>query len=184
MSVRTSVDQARTIAEFAFHFLHEQIESGIAFFPLRKALRSDPHPYYRRLRERDPVHRSRLADGYVLSRYDDVLAVLRDPSWSSDERNWNRYERYRSRGERAGIPDPYEEHRASMLRIDPPDHTRLRGLVSKAFTARAVEAMRPRVALLVDELLAKVEPHRRMELIGDFAAPLPVIVIAEMLGVP
>jgi cytochrome P450 len=184
MSFRQRLDQAQTIAEFAFHALHEQLESGITFFPIRKELRADPHPYYRRLRERDPVHRSRLADGWVLSRYEDVLGVLRDPTWSSDERHWNRYGRYRARGARAGIPDPYEEKRSSMLRIDPPDHTRLRSLVSKAFTPRAVEAMRPRIALLVDELLAKVEPQRRMELVGDLAAPLPVIVIAEMLGVP
>jgi hypothetical protein len=184
MGLRTSLDQARTIAEFALYYLHERIESGVAFFPMRKELRSDPHPWYRMLRERDPVHRSRLAGGWVLSRYDHVQGVLRDPSWSSDERNWSRYARYRARGARAGIPDPYEEHRASMLRLDPPDHTRLRSLVSKAFTARAVEAMRPRIALLVDELLGKVESRRRMELVGDFAAPLPVIVIAEMLGVP
>jgi cytochrome P450 len=184
MGIRQRLDQWQTIAELVVRAAHEKIESGVVFAPLRKGLRSDPHPFYRRLRERDPVHRSRLADGWVLSRYEDVLGVLRDPSWSSDERNWSRYAIYRVRGERAGLPDPYDEHRASMLRIDPPDHTRLRSLVSKAFTARAVEAMRPRVTLLVDELLAKVEPQRRMELIADFAAPLPVIVIAELLGVP
>jgi cytochrome P450 len=184
MGFRQRIDQVQTIAEFALHLLRERVESGVVFFPMQKHLRADPHPYYRRLRERDPVHRSRLADGWVLSRHEDVLGVLRDPSWSSDERNWNRYGRYRARGARAGIPDPYEEKRASMLRIDPPDHTRLRSLVSKAFTPRAVEAMRPRIALLVDELLGKVEAQRRMELVGDLAAPLPVIVIAEMLGVP
>ena len=97
----------------------------------------------------------------MLSRYEDVLGVLRDPSWSSDERNWTRHAVYRARGERAGLPDPYSEHFSSMLRLDPPDHTRLRSLVSKAFTPRAVEAMRPRVELLADELLAKVEARRR-----------------------
>jgi len=184
MGLRQSLDQIQTYAEHGVRYLHERLESGVVFFPLQQELRADPHPYYRRLRERDPVHRSRLGGGWVLSRYDDVLAVLRDPTWSSDERNWSRFQTYRMRGERAGMPDPYEEKRASMLRIDPPDHTRLRSLVSKAFTPRAVEAMRPRVALLIDELLAKVEARRSMELVGEFAAPLPVIVIAELLGIP
>jgi cytochrome P450 len=136
------------------------------------------------LRERDPVHRSRLADGWILSRYRDVLEVLRDPSWSSDERNWSRYPRFRARGERAGLPDPYDEDRSSMLRLDPPDHTRLRGLVSKAFTPRAVEAMRPRIEALVDELLGRARGRAELALVQELAAPLPVIVIAEMLGVP
>lgn len=184
MGLRQQLDLVSVIAETGFHALHEQIESGIVFLPIRKSLRSDPHPYYRRLRERDPVHRSRIAGGWVLSRHADVFEVLRDPTWSSDERNWSRFAKFRARGERAGMPDPYEEKRASMLRIDPPDHTRLRGLVSKAFTPRAVERMRPRVTLLVDELLAKVESRRRMELMDDFAAPLPVIVIAELIGIP
>jgi cytochrome P450 len=184
MTLRQQVDRVQLAAEAIGHLLHEWIESGVVFFPMRKALRSDPHPYYRQLRERDPVHRSRLAGGWVLSRHADVLEVLRDPTWSSDERNWSRYAKFRAVGARAGLPDPYEEKRASMLRIDPPDHTRLRSLVNKAFTPRAVEAMRPRVALLVDELLAKVESRRRMELMDDFAAPLPVIVIAELIGIP
>jgi cytochrome P450 len=184
MGIRQRFDQWQTIAEFAVRGAHEWLESGVVFLPIRKQLRIDPHPFYRMLRERDPVHRSRLGDGWVLSRHEDVLGVLRDPSWSSDERNLTRYPTYRARGERAGLPDPYSEDRASMLRIDPPDHTRLRSLVSKAFTPRAVEAMRPRVALLVDELLGKVESRRGMELVADFAAPLPVIVIAELIGVP
>ncbi len=184
MGFRQQLDQAQTIAESAFRALHEKLESGVVFLPIQKELRADPHPYYRRLRERDPVHRSRLAGGWVLSRYEDVLGVLRDPTWSSDERNWTRHPVYTARGERAGLPDPYSEHFSSMLRLDPPDHTRLRSLVSKAFTPRAVEAMRPRIALLADELLAKVEARRSMELVAEFAAPLPVIVIAELLGVP
>ena len=184
MGFRQQLDQAQTIAESAFRALHEKLESGVLFLPIQKELRADPHPYYRRLRERDPVHRSRLAGGWVLSRYEDVLGVLRDPTWSSDERNWTRHAVYRARGERAGLPDLYSEHFSSMLRLDPPDHTRLRSLVSKAFTPRAVAAMRPRVALLADELLAKVESRRSMDLIAEFAAPLPVIVIAELLGVP
>jgi len=184
MGLRQQLDRVQVGVEAAVWMLREQLESGVVFFPMRKSLRSDPHPHYRMLRERDPVHRSRLAGGWVLSRHADVLEVLRDPTWSSDERNWSRYAKFRAIGARAGLPDPYENKRASMLRIDPPDHTRLRSLVSKAFTPRAVEAMRPRISLLVDELLAKVESRGRMELMDDFAAPLPVIVIAELIGIP
>lgn len=184
MDIRQRVDRFQTLAETLVRLAHEKLESGVVFLPIQKHLRADPHPHYKALRERDPVHRSRLAGGWVLSRHEDVLGVLRDPSWSSDERNWSRFPTYRARGARAGLPDPYSEHFSSMLRLDPPDHTRLRSLVSKAFTPRAIEAMRPRVELLVDELLAKLESRREMELVADFAAPLPVIVIAEMLGVP
>ena len=68
MGVRQQLDQAQTIAESAFRALHEKLESGVLFLPIQKELRADPHPYYRRLRERDPVHRSRLAGGWMLSR--------------------------------------------------------------------------------------------------------------------
>jgi cytochrome P450 len=185
MGLRTSLDQARTIAEFALYYLHERIESGVAFFPMRKELRSDPHPYYRMLRERDPVHRSRLAGGWVLSRYDDVLAVLRDPRFGADERSLARYPRIAAMLRRAGLPNPYDEGRGSMLRLDPPDHTRLRALVSKAFTGRAVERMRPRVEAILKELLERRPVGGGpLRLVHELGSPLPVRVIAEMLGVP
>jgi pimeloyl-[acyl-carrier protein] synthase len=162
----------------------EWANSGILFDPTRPALRVDPYPFYRRLRERDPVHRSYPASGWVLSRYEDILAVLGDRRYSSDERNWKRYPRMRAKNRRAGIPDAYETKLVSMLRSDPPDHTRLRGLVSKAFTPRAVERMRPRLEAVVTELLDAVEKRGEMELVRDFGAPLPVTIIAEMLGIP
>lgn len=165
-------------------FAREKVESGIVFNPLRKDLRVDPYPYYRELRERDPIHRAYAADGWVLSRYEDVLEVLADRSFSSDERHLRRYPVFRSRRVNAGLPDMYEEGMASMLRLDAPDHTRLRGLVSKAFTPRRVEAMRPRIESLIDELLKDHGPGGSLRLVRDFAAPFPVIVIAEMLGVP
>ena len=184
MRVRVKLDTAlsgvATLAKLAL----ERVETGIAFNPLRRELRADPHPFYRRLREKDPFHRSRPADGWVLTRHADILAVLGDRTFSADERHQRRYPRLRARMARAGLPDPYETDRASMLRLDPPDHTRLRNLVSKAFTPRAVERMRPVVEKYVGELLGRLEGRREMELIGDFAAPIPVSVIAEMLGVP
>ena len=71
-----------------------------------------------------------------------------------------------------------------MLQQDPPDHTRLRGLVVKAFTARRVEDMRPRIQQIVDETLDRIAPHGHMDLIADFAFRLPVTVICDMLGIP
>ncbi len=165
-------------------FARERLESGIVFNPLRRDLRVDPYPFYRELRERSPRHRARGAQGWAFTRYDDILGVLSDRSFSSDERHMRRYPLLARRRELAGLPDMYAAGIASMLRLDPPDHTRLRGLVSKAFTPRNVEAMRPRIHELADELLAGHRPGGRLQLVRDFAAPLPVIVIAEMLGVP
>lgn len=160
----------------------ERLESGVAFDLLDRRYRTDPYPLYHRLRERDPVHRSRVADGWVFSRYADVSAILRDGSHSADDRNRRRYERERRRLERRGLADPDE--RPSFLRLDPPDHTRLRGLVAKAFTPRRVQELRPRIEAIVDGLLAQMEEKGSVDLIHDFAVPLPVTVIAEMLGIP
>ncbi len=182
--LRIGIDTAASVGELAFWWAQERFSSPVVFNPFAKRLRVDPFPIYRGLRERDPIHYSALADGWVLTRYDDILEVLRDPSFSSDERNWSRYRKYRSRGRRRGFPDPYGEERTTMLRLDPPDHARLRGLATKAFTPRAVERIRPRAEALVDELLSGLRARDHLELIADFASPLPVIIIAEMLGVP
>lgn len=161
----------------------EWIETGIVYNPMRRAMREDPYPFYRRLREQDPVHRSRPASGWVLTRYDDILAVLGDRSFSSDERHWRRYRRVRGLNGRAGLPDPYALGVVSMLRVDAPDHTRLRTLVSRAFTPRAVERMRPRIEAVVDGLLDDLAGRSEFELVRDFSSPLPVTIIGEMLGV-
>lgn len=184
MSLRVQLDTAAEAARGLGLMALEQVTTGIAFNPLLAELRVDPHPYYRRLREKDPFHRTWAGDGWVVSRYDDVLEVLTDRTLSSDERHLRRWPTMRARSNRAGIPDPYETDLTSMLRRDPPDHTRLRGLVGQAFTPRAVLRMKPRIEALVDELLAAFPTHGEIELIRDFAAPLPVTVIAEMLGVP
>ena len=98
----------------------ERVLTGSLFNPKRAELRSDPYPYYRRLRERDPVHRSFGASGWVLTRHDDIVGVLSDRAYSSDERNWVRYRRMMGRDVRSGLPDPYVDGVISMLRIDPP----------------------------------------------------------------
>jgi cytochrome P450 len=184
MPLREKLDTAIETLEGLARFAIERIETGIAFNLMHPRMRSDPFPVYRKLREQDPFHRSRPADGWVLTRYDDVAAVLADRTFSSDERHQRRWPKEQARTARAGVPDPYAEGQATILRLDPPDHTRLRGLVVKAFTPRAIERLRPAVEKYVDELLGRVADRGELELVADFAAPLPVSVIAELLGIP
>jgi len=184
MELRTRFDDFLSLAEGLGKMAVERLETGLVFNPMSRAMLDDPYPFYKRLRERDPFHRSRPADGYVLSRYDDIHAVLSERRFSSDERHQRRYPRFSARNKRAGIPDPYEDDTASMLRVDPPDHTRLRTLVNKAFTPRAVGQMRSRIETLIDEKLSALPRHGQLELVRDFASPLPITVIAEMLAIP
>ncbi len=145
----------------------ERIESGVAYNPLSPQLRANPYATYEELRRKDPVHRMRLQDAWTLTDYADVDVVLRD----------NR--RFGNGGRDFGyIPQ------VSMLDMDPPEHTKIRSLVSRAFTPRSVAALEPRIREAVDGLLDNVQDKKRFDLIADLAFPLPVIVIAEMLGVP
>lgn len=184
MSLSTRIDDAYALVRGLAFMAVEKLETGIVYNPMNAELRSDPYPFYTELRNTDPFHRCRNADGWVLSRYEDVLAVLRDPSFSADERNHRRFAWFVRRFKNAGLPSPYDDDRGSMLRLDPPHHTRLRGLVAKAFTGRAVERMRPRVEAILKELVDSRPARGPMELVGELAAPLPVRVIAEMLGIP
>ncbi len=151
------------------------------FNPLDPAFRIDPYPTYARLRAEDPVHQAEFG-ALVFSRYDDCLSLLRDPRSSSDGRNSTAYKEAIERGvvdsEMLIVEEP------SFLFRDPPDHTRLRGLVNKAFTPRVVERLRPRIQARVDELLDAVAEQGSLEVIEDLAYPLPVAVICELLGVP
>jgi cytochrome P450 len=149
------------------------------FNPLSPDVIRDPYPHYRRLRESDPVHRSPLGF-FVASRHTDVGFVLRDKRFGKDfvGRMTRRF------GPQIMDEPIYRSMRHWMLQQDPPDHTRLRALVVKAFTARRVEDMRPRIQQIVDVTLDRVAPHRHMDLIADFALRLPVTVICDMLGIP
>jgi cytochrome P450 len=148
--------------------------SEIQFNPMAPEFLADPYPTYHRLRAEDPVHWSPLGF-WVLTRYDDVVAVLRDQRFAKEAM-------IAAVAARFGIPPGTIG--LSMLDRDPPDHTRLRGLVSKAFTPRVVERLRPRIQQIVDGLLDRVEGKGTMDLIEEFAYPIPVMVICEMLGVP
>jgi cytochrome P450 len=147
----------------------------VVFNPMDPQFVADPYPTYHRLRAEDPVHHSPL-DFWVLTRYEDVVAALRDPRFGKSAIP-------AAVAARFGVPLP-RGLGLSMLDRDPPDHTRLRSLVSKAFTPRVVEALRPHIQQIVDGLLERVEGASTMDLIEDFAYPLPVTVICEMLGVP
>jgi cytochrome P450 len=148
----------------------------VLFDPFLPDFNADPYPYYRRLREADPVHQSPLGF-WVLTRYEDCVTVLRDPRFGRAGFEGFLESIYGS----AGAPDRLPR---SMLFQDPPDHTRLRALVSRAFTPRVVEGLRPRIQAIVDGILDRVEGAGGMEVIRDLAYPLPVTVISEMLGVP
>ena len=157
--------------------VRERWQSGVAYNPLSASVARDPYPVYAKLRERDPVHHSRLMDALLFTRYRDVDAILRDHRhFSSDPRK-----RRASGRQRASLPSPED---MSMLFLDPPDHTRLRALVNKAFTRKAVNALEARVRGLMEGLLDAVADPAGFDWMEAVANPLPVIVIAEMLGVP
>jgi len=149
------------------------------FNPMSSDVIANPYPHYHRLRTLDPVHRSPLGV-LVASRHADVSFVLRDKRFGKDfvGRMSRRF------GPQVLDEPVYRSMRHWMLQLDPPDHTRLRGLVVKAFTARRVEDMRPRIQEIVDQALDRVEQRGQMDLIADFALRLPVTVICDMLGIP
>ncbi len=145
----------------------------------------DPYPILHRLREDDPVHWSDSIGGWILTRYDDVATTFRDVGRFSNEARLARAVEYlpaESRAKFKTFGDHYRQK--SLIHSDPPDHTRLRALINKAFTPRMVEAMRPRIRAIVNELLDSVQHEGRMDVIRDLAIPLPVTVISEIFGVP
>jgi pimeloyl-[acyl-carrier protein] synthase len=147
----------------------------VLFNPFLPEFHADPYPFYRRLREQDPVHQTPMGF-WVLTRYDDCVAVLRDARFGREEFQQMLTAVY---GGEEGDRLP-----RSMLFRDPPDHTRLRALVSKAFTPRVIEQMRDHIQSIVDRLVGRALAQGGMDVIEDLAYPLPVTVICEMLGVP
>jgi cytochrome P450 len=154
----------------------------LEFNPFLPEVHEDPYPLYHRLRAEDPVHRSPLGF-WVLTRHADVLAVLRDPRMSRDPRRSERVALLRASAEVDELLAS-EEAAPSMLFVDPPDHTRLRTLVNKAFTPAAVERLRPRVEEIVAGLLDRAAGAGAMDVVEELAYPLPVTVICELFGVP
>jgi cytochrome P450 len=149
------------------------------FNPLAPEFIRNPYPYYERLRTSDPMHLTSFGS-FVASRHAEASLVLRDKRFGKDfvERTIRRY------GPQIMEEPVFRSMSHWMLQADPPDHTRLRGLVVKAFTARRVEDMRPRIQEIVDQTLDRIIPTGRMDLIEDFAFRLPVTIICDMLGIP
>src|SRR5215475_13583891 len=165
--------------EFTMNEHVQTVESEPLFNPLSPDFISNPYPHYTRLRNTDPMHVN-AHGAFVASRHAEVSHVLRDKRFGKDfvERTIRRY------GPKIMDEPVFRSMSHWMLQQDPPDHTRLRGLVVKAFTARRVEDMRPRIQHIVDATLDRVEPQGFMDLIADFAFLLPVTVICELLGIP
>ena len=155
----------------------ERWRNGVVYNPFSAAMARNPYPIYAELRARAPVHRNRLLDAWVLSRHADVDAVLRDfRRFSNDQRKRDPVRRRRST-----LPQiPYP----TILFLDPPDHSRLRSLVNKAFTPKAVADLEPRIRRMTRTLLDAAADPAGFDLMETLANPLPVMVIADMLGVP
>jgi cytochrome P450 len=149
-----------------------------------RAGRANPHPIYARMRGEQPLYRfvspNSRAPVWLATRYDDCVSLLRDARLFKDDARLTPAQRQQFAAQ-IGPEDSLNRH---LLRMDPPDHVRVRGLVQKAFSSQIVDALRPRIQEIIDELLAGVERAGGMDLIADFAVPLPVTVIAEMLGIP
>ena len=154
-------------------------DSAPLFNPLAPEFIRNPYPYYERLRTTDPMHLTPFGT-FVASRHAEASLVMRDKRFGKDyvERTIRRY------GPKIMEEPVFRSMSHWMLQQDQPDHTRLRGLVVKAFTARRVEDMRPRIQQIVDETLDRIIPQGKMDLIEDFAFRLPVTIICDMLGIP
>ncbi len=144
--------------------------------------RSDPYGTWNRLREESPVFHSRVFGAWVVTRYEDCLAMLSGSTTSADRSDLPLMKaiRWFNRNE----PEFSGFMQRNLLMLEGTDHRRLRGLVSKAFTPRRVGALRLRLETLADDLLDAVSKDGRMELVHDFAYPFPVTAIGELLGVP
>ena len=150
---------------------------GLANFdPSEPEYVADPYPTLKRIQDAEPIHRTKL--GWLVTRYEHAATILRD--W----RTWGVVNTRERQQALYGSGPMFEYASRRMSNYNPPDHTRLRSLVTKAFTARRVEALRPRVQKIADDLLRSVEGADEFDIIETLAHPLPCRVICEMVGVP
>jgi pimeloyl-[acyl-carrier protein] synthase len=147
------------------------VRNELTYNPFLPEMIEDPYPVYRRLRDEDPVHYSDVVRAWVLTRHADVALALTDPRFSSDRTTAKKYRGAPRRG-------------SGTFQIDPPQHTRVRGLVAKVFTPKVIEAMRTRVEVVIDDLIARTTDRNELDVIDQVAYPLPVTVISEIIGVP
>jgi len=150
--------------------------------PRQPQVIADPFPSLAQLRASDPVHWSDILGGWVLTRYGDCRAALNDKRLSADR--ITPFRDHLKPSARARIVDLLKTLGLWAVFTDPPAHTRLRGLINRAFTPRAIAALQPAIQGLVDALIDRLPDRDQIELIGDFAYPLPATVIAVMVGAP
>jgi cytochrome P450 PksS len=148
--------------------------------------KANPFPFYAQLRAEAPVYPVTVPmptkqRAWLITRYSDVLDVLKDARFAKNPRNAMSPEQLKKR---PWMPPMFKPLEQNMLDLDSPDHTRLRALVHKAFTPRLIEQMRDQIQALTNELLDAAEPKGGMDLIADFALPLPLTIIGRILGVP
>jgi cytochrome P450 len=148
---------------------------------LRPEIRANPYSFYTQIRSQDPVYWDEAMGFWVLTRYDDVAYVFNDTRFSRAQGLRQGFKRLPEPEQEIGKP-VYQAFSKMMTYADPPYHTQLRGLVNKAFTPRMVERMRGHIQQIVDNLLDTIQARGQMDVIHDLAYPLPIIVIAEMLG--
>lgn len=173
MSLRSCIQPIMVHATLAW----EWWRSGVTYYPLSPRVYRNPYPTYTKLRLQDPVHWNFLSRSWIISRYRDIDAILRDHThFSNDSRNRQGMSQAQAASSSPSGP--------SLLFLDPPDHTRLRSLVQQAFAPRTIEAMTRRIRQVATQLLDQIPDQTAFEVMETLARPLPMIVMAELLGVP
>ncbi len=155
---------------------------ALKFNPYDPAFQANPYPIYHKLRSDEPIHQS-FKGMWVLTRYADAKAVLRDPRFCVDKMPNNVKHKSEDLNQR-DFNTLAQAISKWLIFLDPPEHTRLRGLISKAFSSTSVKFLRPQIQQITDELISKVRHRGSMDIMSDFACPLPCNVIAAILGVP
>jgi cytochrome P450 len=150
---------------------------------LRPEIRTNPYPFYEQIRLEDPVHWDQEMNFWVLGRYEDIASLYTDERFSRAQGLMRGFERLSIEDQQIAQP-VYHSFSKTVFYADPPYHTHLRGLMNHAFTPRRVEQLRPYVQRIVDDLLNAAQSKPEVDLIHDLAYPLPVMVIAELLGLP
>jgi cytochrome P450 len=149
----------------------------------KKEIRSNPYPFYEQLRNYDPIHWDEEFGFWVLTRYSDIDALYTDERFSRAQGLMRGFDRLSSTEKQIAEP-VYQSFSKTVFYADPPYHTHLRGLMNHAFTPRRVERLRPTIQKIVNELLDAGQANGETDMIQDLAYPLPVMVIAELLGLP